>query len=144
METRDKGIDGAGIKDFFARKVDAEKAFDTELDGMAAILLDLVPEELSDWSAECLEWDEVVDGELVPTNKRLKEILEVIYADTVRGHCHFDKIKDPEDYGFADQNSAIAGMELLKSAWAGIIDVKIIPPSADGDNYTRLEFRVAG
>ena len=144
METLDKGIDGKIINDLFVRKTEAAKAFETELGGIADILLDLVPAELSVWKEKNLDCHDFVEEEVVNTNKKAKELVEMIYAEMQRrGYLRYD-LGRPEEEGFADEEALIAGMELLKTAWSGVLDIKIVPPSEnDGDNYTSLHFSIA-
>lgn len=113
------------LNGYFLRRAQTLQALDTDLEELARQLMELIPPELERYKSETF-WD-------------IKNWLIHLENNTRAGSCNSDRIKEPETYGFADMDDAYRKMQLLKSAWAGIIDVEV----SNDDWYVEVRFRLA-
>jgi hypothetical protein len=109
---------------YFQERNETLKALDQKLSELAEKLLALVPQELQVFKAETLS----------DINKWLCNLAFWSAADTYMN----DKIKDPQDYGFTGLDDAYNKMQLLKKAWAGIIDIEITREKS----YIEVKFKL--
>jgi hypothetical protein len=118
------------ITDLFQRRDVALKKFDEDLSKLAQEVLDLIPSELNQFK----------EDKFYSIDYAIK-FLGVLYENRDKDYWPAnDKIKEPSDYGFTDDDDDVyQKMVLLKDAWKGLIDVKL----DNSDWYLEVNFRLA-
>ncbi len=114
MDMAGESLTGKDLTDYFVRRDQQIAILDTERDTLAQICLDLMPAGLTKYRAET--FNDV---------KRMTNFLQNLYDHRTLPFGAEDRFKNPSDYGFRDNKDAYEKMLLLKTAWQGIIDVKV-------------------